>query len=184
MEASRQLAESLAKPEPTRRTLWAISDELEEIAALIAENGGELTPDLESALDRLEGEFSAKVERVALFVRQAELHAEGAKAEKDRLAAIQKANEQAAAGLKRYLLGIMERHGRDKVDTPKARVRRVLSPPSYRWTGDTYEQIPDAFRRTRVVCSLDVDAVKKAIEAGEDVPAGVVIDRNHHIRVN
>lgn len=165
------------------RTLWVISDELEEIGALLAENGGELTPELEARLDGVEGEFLAKVERVALYIRECERMAEGAKVEKDRLAAIQKANERTADGLKRYLLAHLERHGRDKVDTYKARVRRSPSPPSYRWTGDTYEAIPEPFRRTKVVHSLNVDAVKEAICDGKPLPDGIEVSRSYHIRI-
>ena len=166
------------------RKLWAISDELEEIGALLAENGGELTPDLEARLEAVEGEFLQKVERVALYVRECERMAEGAKVEKDRLAAIERANKRTADGLKAYLLAHLERHGRDKVDTSRARVRRSLSPPSYRWTGDDYEKIPAPFRRTRVVHTLDVDAVKQAQSNGEPIPAEVEIRRDHHIRIS
>jgi hypothetical protein len=166
------------------RKLWAISDELEEIGALLAEAGGELTPDLEARLDAVEGEFLAKVERVALYIRECERMAEGAKVEKDRLARIQKANESTADGLKRYLLAHLERHGRDKVDTYRARVRRSPSPPSYRWAGDTYEAIPEPFRRTRVTHSLNVDAVKEAIMEGAPLPPEIMVVPGHHIRIS
>lgn len=166
------------------KALWIISDELEAVGVRIAEVGGELSPELEAELDAIEGDFSAKVERVALYIRSREIDAEGAKAEKDRLAAIQKANEASVRGLKQYLLGILERHGRDKVDTMKARVRRSPSPWSYRWTGDTYEAIPDEYRKQNpVVYSLNVERVKRAIEDGTPLPDGVVVERGFHIRI-
>lgn len=180
MEAARALRDSLAKPS---RTLWAISDEMEALATLICENDGELTPDMEAAFDTLNGDFAAKVERVALFIRDREIKAEGAKLERDRLDAIQKAHAREVKRMKDLLLAVMERQGRDKVDTSKARVSRVQSPWSYRWLGDTYEAIPDQFRRTKTVCTLNTDAVKDAIAKGEHVPPEIVVERSHHIRI-
>lgn len=179
-----QLRDTMAKPDPVPNIrLWQISDDLENIAAKIAENAGVLSPSLEAELEAVEGEFTKKVERVALYIRQCEVTAEAAKVEKERLARIQRANESAAAGLKDYLLAHLSRHGQDKVQTARARVSRVQSPASYRWLGDTFEQIPDEFRRTRVVCSLDTDKVKEAVQAGEPLPGGIVMERGYHIRI-
>jgi hypothetical protein len=65
----------------------------------------------------------------------------------------------------------------------KARVRRSPSPPSYRWTGDTFDAIPEPFRRTRVTHSLNVDMVKEAICDGADLPEGIEVSRTYHIRI-
>lgn len=185
MEASEALRDMLAKPERTPRNLYVIGDELEEIGELIATNGGEITPDIEARLDALDGEWSAKVERIALFIRQLELEAENAEVEEKRLKAIKQARTNKARGLRNWLLGGMERAGRDKVQTYRVRVLRYQGQGFYRWRGDTYEQIPERFRKTNpVVYSLDTEAVKQAVAAGEQLPPEIVLERDWHVRIS
>ena len=76
--------------EARSKALWAITDELQEVGALIGDNDGEMTPELEARLDALGGELTEKVERIALYIRESELEALKAKAEKDRLYWIEK----------------------------------------------------------------------------------------------
>lgn len=182
MEASQALADALAKPEKPKATLWAISNELLALGEKIAENQGELTSEIEAELDALEGAFEAKAEAVYLFAKDATLEAEKAKAGREHMQDMERYWLNKARGLKSYLLAVMERHGRDRVQTFRAKFSRVQSPPSYRWTGDNYEDIPLPFRRTKTVITLDVDAVKRAIAEGVAVPAEIVIERGHHIR--
>ena len=172
--------------EASPRTLWVISDELEALGEQIAESGGVLSPELEAALDAVEEDFTAKVERVALYIRDCELNAEKAKMEADRLTKIRRHHESKAKGLKSYLLAVMERHGREKVDTYKARVSRVAnSRPTVSWQGDgEYADVPDEFRTTRTVHKLNTDRVLEAIRDGEPLPDGVVVERGSHIRIS
>ncbi len=161
--------------------LWEIADELETVAAEIAEAGGELTPELEARLDAIGGAFDAKVERVALAVRNYEVNAEAAKLEEDRLAAIRKSHERSAAGLKRYLLVTMRRAGNLKVETPRARVRvQKNSQPSIRWTGGL-DDLPDPYRRVTV--EPDLQRVREDLKAGAEPPDGFVVDVGYHVRI-
>ena len=182
MEASEALAMSLAKPEKPKPTLWAISNELLALGEKIAENQGEITSEIEAELDALEGAFEAKAEAVYLFAKDASLEAEKAKAGKEHMQDMERYWLNKARGLKWYLLNVMERHGRDRVQTFRAKFSRVQSPPSYRWNGDDYADIPVQFRRTKIVHTLDVDAVKRAIVEGVAIPAEIVVERGHHIR--
>ena len=155
------------------KTLWAITDDLAEVGALIADNGGELTPELEERLDGLSGELESKVERIALFIREAEGMAKAAKEEKDRLYAIQKHHENKAEGLKRYLLYCMDGAGRESVETHRARVRvQKNSKPTIRWTKSVHE-LPDGYRRTTI--RPDLSAALEDIDAGATPPEGYEI---------
>lgn len=183
MAADEQLRDALAKPEKHGTTLWDIGGELLAIGEKIAENCGELTPDLEAELDAVSGSFEEKAERVFLFAKDSALNAEKAKAMKEHAADMERYWLNKSRGLKEYLLRVMERIGRDKVQTYRAKFSRVKSPASYRWTGDTHEQIPMRFRKQNpVVYSLNVDEVKRAIAAGETLPEGIVVSHGHHIR--
>lgn len=161
--------------------LWQIADELDEIAELIAEGGGELTPELEARLDALDGAFDEKVERVALVVRERIAFAEAAKMEEERLGAIRKAHERAADGLKRYLLMQMQRTDHLKVETPRARVRvQRNSVPSIAWTRPV-EELPEAYRR--VTIAPDIARVREDVKLGATVPEGFVVEQGYHVRI-
>lgn len=168
----------------TAMKLWEITDELDEIGALIAEAGGELTPEMEERLDATEEALKAKVESVALFIRDRELEAKKAKEEKDRLAAIQKAHENTVEGLKTYLLRCLSRAGVEKVETHRARVRRQTSgTPSIDYHGDV-DALPEDF--VRVIPerrSVDKKAITQAIRDGEDPPEGCVVTYSEYVRI-
>lgn len=161
--------------------LWEITNELEEIAALIAEAGGELTPDLEDRLNAMEGAFAEKVERVALAVRNYVANAEAAKVEEERLAAIRKSHERSAEGLKRYLLISMQRADTPKVESPRARVRvQKNSVPSIAWTRPV-EELPESYRR--VTIAPDIARVREDVKLGAVVPEGFVVEQGYHVRI-
>jgi hypothetical protein len=161
--------------------LWAIAEDLEVIAGEIAENGGELTPELEARLDALDGAFEAKVERVALASRTYAAHAEAAKTEEARLAAIRKSLEGRADALKRYLLGAMRRTGTLKVETPRARVRvQKNGQPTITWTR-SLDELPEAYRRVTV--APDVAMARDTLRAGGDPPDGFAVDYGFHVRI-
>jgi hypothetical protein len=108
--------------------------------------------------------------------------ADAAKSEKDRLYAIEKANQRAADGLKGYLLAHLERHGRDKVDTVRCRLRRVAnSQPTIRWTKGE-DELPASYRRITV--TPDLAAVREDLKAGAEIPEGFTVVVGHHLRIS
>lgn len=161
--------------------LWEITDEYESVLMEIFANEGELTPDLEAKLDDLEGSFLEKVERVALKIRELEGDADKAKAEKDRLYAIEKSYRSSASSLKDYLMRQMGRTGQDRVLTPKARVRiQKNSQPSIQWTKEP-EEIPEDYRR--VTITPDLRVLKEDMKAGADAPEGFIVEYGSHLRI-
>lgn len=164
--------------------LWEITDELAEIGALLSEAEGELTPELEQRLDAMSGAFDGKVESIALFVRHSKLEAEKAKAEKDRLAAIEKFHARQADGLLTYLLRCMTAAGVTSVDTHRARVRVQKSgTPRVTFAGDV-DELPQAF--VRIIPEkheLDRGAVTEAFRAGKELPDGIRVEFSQFVRI-
>lgn len=160
--------------------LWEISDELDRLTLEIFEAGGEITPEIEAQLEAMEGAFMEKVERVALRIRELEATAAAAKSEKDRLYALEKSNDGAAKGLKSYLQSYIERQGRDRVETPKVRVRIQNSTPSIRWTRELGE-LPEEYRRVSI--TPDIAAVKEACKDGAPLPDGFERTQGRHLRI-
>lgn len=162
-------------------SVFDLSAEIEALADQIFEAGGEITPEIEAHLDALDGQWLAKVESIYLYARDCELDADKASGWKEHYQQMEQMYTRKSKGLKQLLLLVMERTGRDAVQTPRAAFRRKQSPISYRWTGNTYEEIPEPFRRVRTVVTLDQDKIKRAIAEGVAVPAEIVGERGWHI---
>lgn len=165
-------------------TLWDHAEAVAELAEEIFEAGGVLTPELEERLQAQTDDMEDKVERVALYMREMETRGQAAKAEKDRLAQIQKAYESRVEGLKVYMLRCMTIADLVKVETPKVRVNRQRSgTPSVDYTGDL-DLLPADFIRVRPEeRDLDKQAVIQAIRDGEDLPDGFHVTYSEYVRV-
>lgn len=166
------------------KPLWQHAEDLGELAEEIFEAGGVLTPELEARLATQTEDIEAKVERVALYIQDLLGDAEKAKAEKDRLAQIQKAYESRAEGLKTYLVRCMAVADLEKVQTPKVRVNRQRSgTPSVEYHGDI-EALPADFIRVRPEeRSLDKRAVIQAIRDEEALPDGFSVTYSDFVRI-
>ena len=160
--------------------LYELADAYERIAEALTENGGELTPELATDLDAIEGAFEGKVERVALYVRNLLATADAADAEAARLAALARTRRQGAEGLKGYLMAQLDRVEKLKVETPLVVVRiQKNSRPAIQWP-DTLP-IPEAYQRVTV--SLDGQKVFTDWTAGA-LPNGFVVEQGRHLRIS
>lgn len=154
-------------------TLYGITAELSTILAAIEDNGGEITPEIENALAINEENFAAKSVDFGNAILNFKSMAAAAKAEKERLAAIQKHYENAYNRLDSLLKAAMVATGHDKVETPTMRL-------SLRHTTatevDDLDQVPAEYKTTKVEVVADKTAIKKAIQQGEDVPGAHLVE--------
>src|SRR5688572_348949 len=120
-------------PTPTERapvTLYDLSRGMREIEAFIDEHqdeiiaaGGDLdaVPGLREQLDAIEGKFTDKVERVALFI-QNRAGLEGIRRqESERFKRLADADKRVVESLKTYLVRCQRMAGQLKVETPAVR---------------------------------------------------------------
>lgn len=202
--------------------LEVVREWLEENVETIIAAGGEIPDELAQLIDRAEGDFDTKVERVALFIQerlgQAKLIKEEAKRLSDRAAR----EERKAETMKRYLLVNLQRANKKKVEGKLVDVRVQANPISIKTELDdeqlaklSAEQNAFVVSETIVKYSIPAVGVKSAIEIatqlvgkapeiGSDnyaeraatwlqalhqelaslgVPAGVRIERGHHVRI-
>lgn len=155
-------------------TLYTISGDLLAVLNELEENGGELTPELEQALAITEGQFTEKAVDYGLAILNLEAMSEAAKAEKERLAGLQKFYENAKKRLSETLSGAMQAFDRPKVETPTL---RLFLRHTQTTEVDNADDIPARFKVTKVETVVDKTAVKKAIVAGEDVPGAHLNDK-------
>src|SRR5690606_26172860 len=120
-------------------------------------------------------------------VRHCETLADGAKAEKDRLAAIEKAWKRQADGLKTYLLRCLMSAGVQRVETARARVRLQRSgTPSVDYHGDLDALPPEFVRVVPESRVLDKQAITARVRENKDatLPEGVVVSYSTSVRIN
>lgn len=165
---------------PATLKLYELVNAYEQIADVLIENGGELSPDLSAQLDAIEGAFEAKVERVALYVRNLLATASAADGEAERLAALARSRRRAAEGLKGYLMAQLDRVEKPKVETPLVVVRiQKNSRPSIQWPAT--DPIPETYQRVTV--SLDGQKAYTDWKAGT-LPEGFVVEQGRHLRIS
>lgn len=154
-------------------TLYGITSELNDILTQLEELGGEITPELEQALAINEENFAAKSEDYGHAILNLKGMAAAAKAEKERLAALQKFYENTYNRLDNALKTAMVATGHDKVETPTMRI-------SLRHTTatevDDLDAVPMEYKTTKVEVVADKTAIKKAIQSGEDVPGAHLVE--------
>ena len=143
-------------------TLYEINDEIRaaaDAAYIVDEETGEII-EKDQYIDELNVMKEEKVENIALYIKNLIAEAAAIKAEKDALAKRQKAAENKADYLKRYLNGCLSG---EKFSTPRVSL-------SYRKTTsvsipDVYI-VPDDYLR-KVEPSPDKTAIKAAIKSGQ-----------------
>ncbi len=152
-------------------TLWQLTDQyLQALQVLTADD--DIPPEVvRDTLDALAGDLTTKATNVAAYAKHLEGNAELIAAEIGRLKAMQQRVERHAQQLRDYLLGNMQRAGISKIEatqSPFFRLSIKRNPP--RVVVDYEDMIPGEFLRTKVVTEVARDEIKRAIQAGQDVP--------------
>lgn len=154
-------------------TLYSITAEMNAILALIEEANGEITPELEQALAINEEQFVQKAEDYGHAILNLKAMAAAAKAEKDRLANLQKFYENECERLENALTRAMQVFDRPKVENGSMRLSLRHSVAT---EVDDLDQLPSEFKITKVEVVADKTAIKKAIQSGEDVPGAHLVE--------
>ena len=154
-------------------TLYGITAELNAILAAIEDNGGEITPEIENALAINEEQFATKAVDYGHAILNIKAMAAAAKAEKDRIAGLQKFYENTQKRLEGALSNAMQVFGQDKVENATMRL-------SLRHTTatevDDLALLPSEFKTTKVEEVADKTAIKKAIQGGASVPGAHLVE--------
>ena len=154
-------------------TLYGITAELNGILAQLEELGGEITPEIEQALAINEEQFMAKAEDYGHAILNLKGMAAAAKAEKERLAGLQKFYENTQKRLTDALSSAMQVFGHDKVENATMRLSLRHSTAT---EVDDLDQLPAEYKTTKVEVVADKTAIKKAIQDGEDVPGAHLVE--------
>lgn len=157
----------------TLPSLYQISADLLALLDTLAENGGEITPEIEQALAISEEQFVAKSEDYGHAILNLKAMAAAAKAEKDRLAALEKFYKNAAERVQGALVNAMDVLDHPKVESPSMRLflRRTKATEI-----DDVTLIPSDLKTVKVEEVPDKAAIKAAILEGREVPGARVVE--------
>lgn len=151
--------------------LYELSDSIRSLSNMI--ESGEMTEDdLRDTLEALDMEFSDKVKSVLHVFREFAALERAAKDEKQRLQKVEAGAKSKQQWLKEYLKAQLQKANKRSVKSEAGTV-------SLR-TGSAYVKIedidlvPDKFVTVSIVQDADKNAIKQAIEAGEDVPGAAI----------
>ena len=125
-------------------------------------------------LKQLQEDRKAKLENIALYIKNTEAEAAAIKAEEEKLTARRKRLENKAGRLREYVINSMK----ENKDEPLKTARCEVSIKDNEKTDITdLESIPEEFIKVKTERNPDKKAIKKAIKAGQKVPgAQIIID--------
>lgn len=157
-------------------TLYQISEDQRRLNAMLEETGGELTPELEEALAITEANFVTKAENYGKAILHYKQMVAAAKAETDRIKAIQKTCENAIARMEERLRDAMILFDKPKVEmaTLKLSLRK-----SERVVIDDENNLP----ADCIVVKTEVSKteVKRHLKAGEAI--GAHLEENQSLQI-
>lgn len=157
-------------------TLYQISEDQRRLNAMLEETGGELTPELEEALAITEANFVTKAENYGKAILHYKQMVAAAKAETDRIKAIQKTCENAIARMEERLRDAMILFDKPKVEmaTLKLSLRK-----SERVVIDDENNLP----ADCIVVKTEVSKteVKRHLKAGETI--GAHLEENQSLQI-
>lgn len=174
----------------TSRSIFDIDQELDQIAQgydLIAEQ-----PEVEESIKEsiiayfgnLMEERDAKLDRYADLIAFRETAAAARKAEAKRIADLAKTDEATVKSLKRLLLAVFGMHDISKMET---RLHKFWTQanggktPVLLEEGIDPEQVDPRFRRVKY--EIDNDAVREALESGEEIAWARLGERGTSLRI-
>lgn len=150
------------------KSLFHIQQEYLQLAEILEDNGGELTPEIEQSLAINQQELQTKGVNYALVIRQIDGEAEIIDREIKRLADLKKTKENAANRMKEAIKGAMELYGIQSIkgDLINITLRNNASSVVI----NEEEKLPTEYVQVKHTISPDKKAIKAAIESGIEVP--------------
>lgn len=173
------------------RTLFRITEDLNALADMLTEAGGEISDDeqgsaLESWFKELGEERDQKIDNYCALIEEMEARAAVRVSESERLANLAEADERAATRLKTRLREYLEGQGIAKLKTERFHLtvaknggKAPLTIPD-QWRHDA-ATAPEQYHRRMI--RLDVDAIRTDLESGQDVPGCRIEERGTHLRI-
>lgn len=140
--------------------------------AVIDEETGEILPPFQN----LQESFNEKAIAVSMYFSGLDAEAEAIKKAEEMMRKRRKAIEDRAEGLRKYLRDNMKVCGISEIKCEYFCIKLKQNRASV----DDYEPdlVPDKFKNVKTTYVVDKEAIRKAIEAGEEVPGARLVRKD------
>ena len=160
-------------------TIFKIQAEYQQIVNELIENGAELTPELELALQITKDNFHSKSESYAFITRQFDAELDIIDNEIKRLQQAKKTREKAIERLKANIELAMNTFEVDKIETP---LIKISFRKSESVEVEDVNQLPNEFKVIKLTETADKFKIKDAIKAGVEI-IGCYLKTNRNIQI-
>lgn len=154
--------------------MYQIREEHLTLLSLIEEADGELTPEIEQALQLTQEEFDSKAVSYANVVKGFSDTEDAISREIDRLTALKERAIKRAELFKSTLSSAMQQFGIEKIETPTIKLSFRKS-EAIEITDEN--AVPESFQDQKVTTTISKTRIKEAIKQGTDVPGAQLISR-------
>ena len=161
-------------------TIYQIEQNYNQLAEELIDNGGELTPELETALAITEEQLQNKSVAYSFVIKQMDADVDIIDAEIKRLQALKKQREKASEYLKERIKHAMDLFQTDEIKTPLVKINFRKSETV---EVEDVNALPATFKVVKVTEQADKVAIKAAIKDGIEIPGCRIIEnRNLQIK--
>lgn len=160
-------------------SIFKIQAEYQQIVNELIENGGNLTPELELALQITKDNFHSKSENYAYITKQFDAEMDIIDAEIKRLQQAKKTREKAIERLKANIEMAMITFEVDKIETP---LIKISFRKSESVEVEDVNTLPALYKVVKVSESADKLKIKDAIKSGEIIE-GCSIKTNRNLQI-
>jgi hypothetical protein len=158
-------------------SLYQIEAEYQQLAAQLMDD--ELTPELETALSINKENLQNKAVNYGFVLKQFDAEVDIINAEIERLKTLKERRTKGIDKLKQTLSLAMQLYGIEKIETP---IMKISFRQSESVEVDNVALLNQKFVIQKVTVSPDKAAIKKAIQAGEEV-TGAFIQINQNLQI-
>lgn len=166
-------------------TLIEISENLLAFKSLLDGCDGDITPEVEQAMEKWFGELGAerdaKLDNYAGLIRELTLRASARKEEMDRLAMRVHVDNNTVAKLKERLKVFMQIQGEDRIETRRYRLSVCGNGGRAELDLPPVDSLPDRYK-TRLVVANQTE-IREALKRGETIDGVRELPRGTHLRI-
>lgn len=158
--------------EQSKTLVQLVGDELEIIEKLYA-SGGEITPEIEAAMQVAADQLPAKVDAYSYRMDRLDVEVAYIEMKRDEIAQVLKTLKKAKDYLKENIKAAMLTLDKMELSGNDRRFKLSAVRPSV----DIHDEslIPSKFIKEKITFEVDRDAIRKALDGGEEIPGARLI---------
>lgn len=161
--------------------LYEVTGEFKRIEEMIIDGGGEVTEEIEEALNTSTLAVKDKVKGILTFLRNLDSDVEAIDKEIKRLTVLKKTRKNAYGKLKDWSKLCMEAHELKKIDTPLGGLAIQKNPPSVEVINR--DDIPASYIITTQTESVDKAQILKDLKAGKVISGCRLVTDKTNLRI-